>query len=68
MVTVTVDENICKGCELCVESCPKGIMALLKDKLNMKGYHPAGVTNLEQCTGCAFCATMCPDCAITVVK
>ena len=26
------------------------------------------VTNPDACIGCAFCATMCPDCVITVEK
>ncbi|MBQ7121469.1 MAG: 4Fe-4S binding protein, partial [Clostridia bacterium] len=32
------------------------------------GYHPAGITDQSACIGCAFCATMCPDCVITVEK
>jgi 2-oxoglutarate ferredoxin oxidoreductase subunit delta len=68
MPKVTIDENLCKGCELCVEACPKNIIALDASRLNAKGYHPAGVTKQEDCIGCAFCATMCPDCAITVEK
>jgi 2-oxoglutarate ferredoxin oxidoreductase subunit delta len=53
---------------MCVAACPKKIVALQKDALNEKGYHPAGVKAMEQCIGCAFCATMCPDCVITVEK
>ncbi|MCR4616354.1 MAG: 4Fe-4S binding protein [Clostridiales bacterium] len=65
---VTVAENLCKGCELCVAACPKHILALSKDKLNSKGYHPVGMTDPEECIGCAACATMCPDCALTVER
>jgi len=68
MPHITVNENLCKGCELCVTACPKHIIALDSTRLNAKGYHPAGVNKPEDCTGCAFCATMCPDCAITVEK
>lgn len=64
---VIFNENLCKGCGLCVNACPKKIIALT-DKLNAKGYHPAGVTEPEKCISCAFCATMCPDCVITVEK
>ena len=63
-----IDENVCKGCRLCVEACPKKIILLSKDKLNHRGYHPAEVIDPESCIGCAFCATMCPDCAIVVEK
>lgn len=67
MAKVTFDENLCKGCGLCVTACPKKIVAL-KNTLNAKGYHPAGVEKQEDCIGCAFCATMCPDCVIKVEK
>ncbi|MDD6219680.1 MAG: 4Fe-4S binding protein [Clostridia bacterium] len=68
MAKVTIDENICKGCELCTTACPKHIISLAKDKINLKGYHPASVTEPEKCIGCAACAIMCPDCAITVER
>lgn len=68
MAKVTVNEDVCKGCGLCVNACPKHIMALDKSHLNRKGYHPARCENEEACIGCAFCATMCPDVAITVEK
>ena len=45
MAKVTFNEDICKGCGLCVGACPKKIVALLKDKINAKGYHPAGITD-----------------------
>ena len=65
---MTVITERCKGCGLCVGACPKGIVALLDDVINAKGYHPAGITDQEKCIGCAFCATMCPDCVIKVEK
>lgn len=67
MAKVIFNEDLCKGCGLCVSACPKHIVILM-DKLNAKGYSPAGVENKEECIGCAFCATMCPDCVITVEK
>ena len=67
MAKVTFDRNLCKGCGLCVGACPKGIVAL-SEEINQKGYHPATVTDQEKGIGCAFCATMCPDCVITVEK
>jgi len=66
MVKVTVNESTCKGCEMCVISCPKKIVALNKEKINAKGYHPAHITDVSKCTGCGSCAIMCPDVAITL--
>ena len=66
--TVTFNEDNCKGCGLCVSACPKNIVAMAADRMNAKGFHPAGLTDPEACTGCAFCATMCPDVVITVER
>ena len=70
MAVVRFDEDLCKSCRLCVAACPKGIVAIDAGRLNAKGFHPAGVAadKMGSCTGCAFCATMCPDCAIEVDK
>lgn len=68
MAKMTVDRSICKGCGLCVETCPKKIIFLDKKVLNSKGYHPSVVSDMEKCIGCAMCAEMCPECAITVEK
>ena len=68
MAKVTFNTDLCKGCGLCVEACPKHILVIARDKINKKGYSPAEMTDQEQCIGCAFCATMCPDCIITVEK
>ena len=68
MNKVTFITDRCKGCGLCVDACPKGIVVILEDKLNQKGYHPAAVSDPEKCIACAMCATMCPDSVITVEK
>lgn len=68
MGRVTIAEKLCKGCGLCVQACPKKIMQLSKDRLNEKGYPPAEVSDMGQCTACASCAKMCPDSVITVEK
>ncbi len=65
---IIVNENVCKGCGLCVAACPKKIIELNRDKISAKGYHPACLTKEELCIGCASCAMMCPDVAITVER
>lgn len=64
---VTFQEELCKGCELCKYTCPKGIIDMA-EYINAMGYHPAGVTEPGKCIGCAFCARMCPDVVIRVEK
>ena len=68
MSKVSFATDLCKGCGLCVSVCPKKIIVLAKDKINIKGHSPAEITDQEKCIACAFCATMCPDCVITVEK
>ena len=68
MATVTFKTDLCKGCGLCVDACPKGCLTIASDKINQKGYSPAQMAQPEKCIGCAFCATMCLDCIITVEK
>ncbi|MEA4848376.1 MAG: 4Fe-4S dicluster domain-containing protein [Clostridiaceae bacterium] len=68
MAKVTFDENRCKGCELCTTVCPVKIVVMDKDRINIKGYHPATVKEMDKCTGCASCARMCPDVVIRVER
>ena len=68
MNKVTFNEDLCKGCGLCVSVCPRKIISLDHEKLNKKGYHPAGVIDMSKCIACAMCATMCPDVVIKVEK
>jgi len=62
MAKIVIDEERCKGCELCLAACPKHII-VMSENFNKKGYHPAKQINPEECTGCAFCAMTCPDVA-----
>ena len=68
MAKLTFRPDRCKGCGLCVSACPKGLIALAKDKINQKGHHPAELIKPEECVGCASCAIMCPDCIIEVER
>ncbi|MEE1044105.1 MAG: ferredoxin family protein [Olegusella sp.] len=66
MAKMIVDEHFCKGCGLCVDACPKGIVELDKSRITEKGYHPAHCVDQASCIGCCSCALMCPDVAIKV--
>lgn len=68
MAKLTIREEACKGCSLCVDTCPKHLLQLHKEKLNAKGYHPIGIVDIEACIGCASCARMCPDVVFTVER
>ncbi|MBN2372395.1 4Fe-4S binding protein [bacterium] len=62
---LTIDKDWCKGCEICVITCPKHLIRL-SDELNSSGYHYAVIHDYEHCTGCSICAIMCPDMAIQI--
>jgi len=67
VATIKINEERCKACELCVEFCPKHILAL-SHEINSRGFHPAQLSDEEQCTGCRICGMMCPDLAIEVYR
>ncbi|MFV9510767.1 4Fe-4S binding protein [Tepidibacillus sp. LV47] len=66
-VRVVFNEEICKGCGLCVSVCPTEII-FLADQLNKKGYRPATVVDQDKCISCAACGRICPDAVITVYR
>lgn len=68
MNKVTFQTDLCKGCGLCVSACPKKILQMSTEVINVKGHHPAEIIDQAACIACAFCATMCPDCVITVER
>ena len=64
---ITIDVEECKGCGLCVESCPPKCLELAPD-LSSYGVHPARYTG-HDCTGCGICFYCCPEPgAITVYR
>ena len=68
MPTIVIDEDRCKGCQLCTTVCPKDLVHMAEG-FNAKGYHPSELEDPEgECTGCTMCALMCPDVAITVYR
>lgn len=68
LAKIEINKALCKSCGLCVQACPKQIIHISVKESNNKGYFVAEVSDMEKCIGCAFCATMCPDCVIEVYK
>ncbi|MBT8378405.1 MAG: 4Fe-4S dicluster domain-containing protein [Ignavibacteria bacterium] len=64
--TVKIDAKICKGCELCIISCPQDGLGLAA-QFNDKGYRYVELIE-DNCTGCVNCALVCPEAAITVFR
>ncbi|MEN6370264.1 MAG: 4Fe-4S binding protein [Thermotogota bacterium] len=64
---IHISREICKGCELCVFFCPKGVLRLSTTP-NAKGYRVVEVANAAACTGCRLCETNCPDLALFVER
>ncbi|MDI6829465.1 MAG: ferredoxin family protein, partial [Armatimonadota bacterium] len=65
MGRIVINSERCKGCELCINFCPKNLI-YLAEHFNSKGFHPAVFKDSGECTGCTACAVMCPDVAIDV--
>ena len=65
---VKVNQERCKGCDLCVVACPVDVLKLQPKEVNNKGYHYAYMHNPEACICCASCATVCPDGCIEVYR
>ncbi len=64
---VTIDREECKGCGLCLESCPPQCLEFEPD-LNAYGVRPARYAG-RGCTGCGICFYACPEPgAITVYR
>ena len=59
----------CKGCNICVEFCPKEVLQV-SDQTNKKGYHlPEIIKGMEEaCVQCDFCTVVCPEFAIFTIE
>jgi 2-oxoglutarate ferredoxin oxidoreductase subunit delta len=62
---VEINENLCKGCEICIEFCPTDVFEK-SGKLNRKGYYLPVIAREEACTGCLLCELMCPEFGIII--
>lgn len=51
---LTTFRGWCKGCDLCIESCPARILTLGDDDR-------IEVTDISRCIFCGICVVRCPD-------
>jgi len=63
--TIHLIKDRCKGCEFCIEFCPRNVLEL-SNEFNTKGYHPPRVKNEDRCYGCGLCELICPEFAIYI--
>ena len=62
-----INTERCKGCGLCIGACPKKILSM-SEQTNRQGVHYPVCIDESECIACTFCAIMCPDIAIEIVK
>ena len=63
---VLIDKDRCKGCDYCVDFCPRGALKM-SDEHNPKGYTLAAVADQSRCLACGLCEILCPEFAIQVL-
>lgn len=64
MREIKINKYYCKGCQLCINFCPKHAL-ILSNNINEFGYKYAELKpGNNGCTGCGICRIVCPDIAI----
>jgi len=64
---ITIQPDLCKGCDFCIEFCPRKVLEK-SDQLNKRGIYPPKVADESKCTICGFCTAICPDFAIFITE
>lgn len=67
MNKIVVNQELCKGCGLCIHVCPLSLIRMSQE-YNSKGLNYVYQVDEHVCTGCRLCAIQCPDAAIEVYK
>lgn len=67
MSYITINQDKCKACYLCVAECPKKLIQISEKTNNLGNRVVEFCDPNNECLGCAMCATRCPDLAITEV-
>ncbi|MEE8469816.1 MAG: 4Fe-4S binding protein [Dehalococcoidia bacterium] len=64
---VLIDKERCKGCDFCVDYCPRSVLKM-SEELGPKGYYLAEVEDESKCLSCGLCEILCPEFAIKVTS
>jgi len=64
---ITIREELCKGCGLCVTACPEDILEV-GQRVNERGWRIIELIDGAKCTGCTLCAIACPDAVFDVYR
>lgn len=70
-----INKKYCKGCQICIEVCPKNVFSD-GSEISEMGYSIPDISNYEECIDfkrirkkkkpiCELCILTCPDQAIT---
>ena len=62
---VWVNTDRCKACDICVDVCPAGVLAMKPEPKSVLGAM-ISIVALDACIGCNECELSCPDFAIYV--
>lgn len=64
---IYIDEELCKGCNICVELCNLKVFDI-SPKINNKGYYVPIPERIEDCNGCQICELSCPELSIILAE
>ena len=57
---IIIDSKLCKGCDICIATCPKNVYSK-SDKVNTKNVYLPFPEHEEGCTKCGLCELSCPE-------
>ncbi|MBV8177295.1 MAG: 4Fe-4S dicluster domain-containing protein [Mycobacterium sp.] len=64
--TVVIDVEACKGCDLCIDACPKDVLVMTTNEVNTRGYRYPQL--LPGCIACKAGTQICPDFVFQVYR
>jgi len=64
---IEINREMCKGCYLCIRSCPLKVLGE-DTELNSTGTYPCKVVQPEKCIACGNCYEVCPDICIEIYE